>query len=141
MRIRFLTISLIFLFVAVNSEAQYKGGSYDGYTSILDTNIPYPVGIKQISNIAAEYKLLQNYPNPFNPFTNIKFSLYKGSIVGLKVFDITGRNVYTIIENKYFQEGVYDINFDGRNFNSGIYFYTIETETGFTDTKKMIIIK
>lgn len=141
MKTSFITIIFIFLFIAGNSRAQYKGGSYDGYTSILDTNILYPVGINQISNVAAEYKLYQNYPNPFNPYTNFQFSLQKGSIVDLKVFDITGRIVQIIIADKYFSEGVYNINFDGRHFNSGVYFYKIEMETGFAETKKMILSK
>ena len=85
------------------------------------------------------YSLSQNYPNPFNPVTNIKFSIPTGSVVKLTVFDITGREVATLI-NQNLNAGSYTADFDASKLSSGIYFYTI-TAGDFTDTKKMMLVK
>lgn len=90
-------------------------------------------------------ELYQNYPNPFNPVTRIKFSIPKASFVTLKVYDIKGSNVATLI-NENMNVGVYNSTFNGEGLSSGVYFYTLETKninTGkvFKDTKRMIILK
>jgi hypothetical protein len=85
-------------------------------------------------------KLMQNYPNPFNPATQISFYLPLDLKVSVKIYDITGRLVKTLINNEQRSEGVHTVEFDGSSFASGIYFYRLETE-GYTDTKKMLIVK
>ncbi len=93
------------------------------------------------SNIPHEYKLSQNYPNPFNPSTKISYSIPKNSFVSIKVFDMLGREVATLLnENK--PAGEFEINFNSSKFNlsSGIYLYKINAGE-FSDTKKMILIK
>ena len=92
------------------------------------------------------YKLSQNYPNPFNPSTIIKYSLAKQSNVTLKVFDVLGREIVTLIDKEQ-QQGNYEIEFDastssatGSELSSGIYFYKLTTEK-FIETKKMLLIK
>jgi photosystem II stability/assembly factor-like uncharacterized protein len=102
------------------------------------------VGIKQISTIVKDYKLEQNYPNPFNPTTIIKFQIVKNSFVTLKVYDILGKEVATIVKEKL-SAGEYEIPFSinqySRNLlSSGVYFYTIVAEN-FISTKKMLLIK
>jgi hypothetical protein len=89
--------------------------------------------------IPTVYKLNQNYPNPFNPITKIEYEIPKQGFVTLKVFDILGREITRLV-NEVHSPGVYSIDFDGTNFSSGIYFYRIEVN-GFTDIKKMILIK
>jgi len=85
------------------------------------------------------FALNQNYPNPFNPTTTIKFQIPKQAFVTIKVYDILGKLVETLVnENK--DAGYYDINFDASNLASGLYIYKIEAGT-FNDTKKMILIK
>ncbi|MFA5010683.1 MAG: T9SS type A sorting domain-containing protein [Ignavibacteria bacterium] len=101
---------------------------------------PAPVGIQQISTeIPTVFRMNQNYPNPFNPSTKINFALPKSSFVSLKVFDVTGREVATLI-NGNLNVGTYEYDFNASKLNSGIYFYRINAE-GFTATKKMMLIK
>jgi predicted acyl esterase len=92
-------------------------------------------------NIAPlSFKLEQNFPNPFNPVTNISFSVpLNGLFTELKVFDLTGREVKTLI-NGNLEKGSYNIVFDGTSFASGIYFYTLKSGN-FSDVKKMILVK
>jgi hypothetical protein len=91
------------------------------------------------SNVPDKYSLSQNYPNPFNPITNLKFSIIKTEQVKLVVFDITGREVQTLV-NESLQPGTYETEFDGSLLTSGIYFYKLITD-GFIETKKMMLIK
>ncbi|MEI7485521.1 MAG: T9SS type A sorting domain-containing protein, partial [Ignavibacteriota bacterium] len=95
-----------------------------------------------------EYSLSQNYPNPFNPSTVIRFGIPKsvssprvlgGDLVQLKVYDITGREVQTLVNEKL-QPGSYEVLFDGSRLTSGVYFYRI-TADNFIMTKKMLYIK
>ncbi len=86
-----------------------------------------------------DYKLEQNYPNPFNPSTLIRFSLPKAQNITLEVFDITGRNVATLISGRV-EGGTNSIPFFANNLASGIYFYKLTAES-FRQTKKMILLK
>jgi photosystem II stability/assembly factor-like uncharacterized protein len=80
-----------------------------------------------------------NYPNPFNPSTTIRYELPKASIVRLSVYDILGREV-SVLMNERREAGVHEVKFDGSNLSSGVYFYTLE-EGSFVQTKKMMILK
>ena len=91
------------------------------------------------TSVPSSYSLGQNYPNPFNPITNVKFSIINLGNVRLVVFDIMGREVQTLVNEKL-QPGTYEARFDGSMLNSGVYFYKLITK-GFTETKKMLIIK
>lgn len=98
------------------------------------------IGISQISNtVAKDYSLSQNYPNPFNPATNIEFSVPHSSFVRLTVYDMLGRAVETLVD-KEMKPGVYRADWDASAYSSGVYFYRLESE-GFTETKKMMLIK
>jgi subtilisin-like proprotein convertase family protein len=99
-----------------------------------------PVSVKKDETILAnKHKLMQNFPNPFNPSTVIKFSIPKQGQVSLKVYDIMGREVKSLV-NERLPSGVYESMFDGSALNSGVYFYRLETE-GYTETRKMLLIK
>jgi len=90
---------------------------------------------------AIKFELTQNYPNPFNPTTNIKFSLpesFAGNVM-LKVFDITGKEVATLV-NEQMNAGFHSVAFDGSKLSSGIYFYKISAGS-YSDVKKMTLIK
>jgi Secretion system C-terminal sorting domain len=91
------------------------------------------------SGIPKEYSLIQNYPNPFNPATTIQYSVAGRRIVTLKVYDILGREVATLV-NKEKNPGVYEIKFDGSKLSSGVYFYRIQAGN-FVQTKKMLLLK
>lgn len=98
------------------------------------------------SNIPAEYELSQNYPNPFNPTTNLEFGVSKYGFVSLKVYDVLGNEVATLVnENK--PSGNYVVEFDahlaerGSGFPSGIYFYSLSVNGNIIDTKRMVLLK
>jgi hypothetical protein len=91
------------------------------------------------SIIPIEYSLSQNYPNPFNPTTKINFSIPKQGNVSLKISDVLGKEVMTLI-NETKTAGNYEVVFDGRNLASGAYFFRIESGD-FADIKRMVLIK
>ena len=86
-----------------------------------------------------EYSLSQNYPNPFNPSTNIQYAISSTQFVTLKVYDLLGREVATLV-NEEKTTGSYEVEFNGNNLTSGIYFYKLQAGS-FVETKKMILIK
>lgn len=98
------------------------------------------IGVKKIAvNVPSVFSLEQNYPNPFNSMTNVKFKMLNAGNAVIKVFDISGKDVATLVNEKL-QPGVYSVRFDAGNLTSGIYFYRLQTEN-FTATKSMILLK
>jgi len=91
------------------------------------------------STLPSVYKLSQNYPNPFNPVTAINFDIPKQSMVSLKIYDVLGREVKTLV-NEVKAPGSYKVDFNASEFASGVYFYRLET-SGFVDVKRMVLIK
>jgi hypothetical protein len=97
-------------------------------------------GIQKISELVpSSYFLSQNYPNPFNPITNIRYELLKSGLVNLVVFDVLGREIELLVNEKQ-NAGTYEITFNASQYSSGIYFYRLTTDN-FSDTKKMLMIK
>lgn len=92
-----------------------------------------------ISTEPNAFSLKQNYPNPFNPVTMIEYSIAKPEKVELKVFDLLGKEIATLVNN-FQNPGSYHITFNASNLSSGIYFYKLVTGS-FTDVKRMILIK
>ena len=129
----------------------YFVDSYIGWTvgwgKIFNTTDGGSTFINPISTeTPSKYSLSQNYPNPFNPTTVIRFNISGFPVktsgndkVVLKVYDIMGREVQTLV-NERLQPGTYEVSFDGSLLNSGVYFYKLITD-GFTETKKMLMIK
>ena len=91
------------------------------------------------NNIPESFYLSQNYPNPFNPSTTIEYSIPERSNVVIKVFDLLGRKVATLVNDEK-SAGVYKVKFDGSSLSSGIYFYKLWTEN-YGTVKKMILLK
>lgn len=89
--------------------------------------------------IPAEYVLEQNYPNPFNPATTIRYSMSEASFATIKVYDILGNEVETLV-NEEQSAGSYEVDFDASGLSSGMYFYKIQAGS-FTETKKMLLLK
>ncbi|TRZ64923.1 T9SS C-terminal target domain-containing protein, partial [bacterium] len=128
-----------------NGVKTTNGGGPIIYTGINNTS----------SNISKEYKLYQNYPNPFNPSTTIRYSIPSvsspridplssprilgGDPVTLKVYDVTGREIETLVNVKQ-SPGTYEVTFDGGSYASGVYFYRL-TSNSFSETKKMLYLK
>jgi hypothetical protein len=86
------------------------------------------------------FRLYQNYPNPFNPATNIQFDLSMNSHVTLKVFNILGQEVATLLNNQFLSAGVHFANFDAAKLTSGVYIYRMEVN-GLTQARKMMVLK
>ncbi|MBM4166225.1 MAG: T9SS type A sorting domain-containing protein, partial [Ignavibacteria bacterium] len=88
----------------------------------------------------------QNYPNPFNPTTTIRFEIPVGAIhelplqTTLKIYNVLGQEVATLLNNETMEEGMHEIQFDASGLSSGIYFYRLHAGT-FLETKKMILVK
>ncbi|MCR4417417.1 MAG: M14 family zinc carboxypeptidase [Ignavibacteria bacterium] len=95
--------------------------------------------IKKLNKPVYTFNLSQNYPNPFNPTTYITFTLPERTNVKLKIYDVLGNEIITVI-NSELDEGKHTIKFDGTDLSSGIYFYKLITDK-FTDVKKMILLK
>ncbi|MCB0727226.1 MAG: T9SS type A sorting domain-containing protein [Ignavibacteriae bacterium] len=108
-----------------------------GHYIDLDYNANSP--IDETTSIPTEYSLSQNYPNPFNPTTNLEFGIPELGFVSLKVYDISGKEVATLV-NEIKSPGRYNVKFDGSNFASGVYFYKI-TSGNFSAVKRMFLIK
>jgi len=139
--------------IAIDNNTNYYFGS-----STFESGTDYDILLVKYSNligiskkpqqIPIEYALEQNYPDPFNPVTTIKYSLPKDVNVTIKVYDILGRLVETLLNNESKKAGYYNIKFDGTNYSSGVYFYKIEataiagTSNGnFVQSKKMVLVK
>ena len=122
-----------------NVYSQY----YNGWTVekwAYNGSLPVITGVQEIgSAIPSEYSLAQNYPNPFNPTTTIEFTLTKSGDVMLKVIDILGQEVATLVDS-HKDAGTYRVTFDARSLPSGPYFYKISAN-GYTEVKKMLLMK
>jgi hypothetical protein len=87
-----------------------------------------------------KFELSQNYPNPFNPVTKINYQLRATNYVSLKVYDVLGNEVFDLVNEKQ-NAGYYEIDFDGSNFSSGVYFYKLAIDGNVIDTKRMVLLK
>ncbi len=90
-------------------------------------------------NVPADFSLLQNYPNPFNPSTTISYDLSVKSLVTLKIYDILGREVETLVDQKQ-DPGKYGVRFDASRLSSGVYFYRL-VAGNYVATRKMAVLK
>jgi hypothetical protein len=105
------------------------------------TNLQYPeVGAVDLKEVPEGYILGQNFPNPFSTTTSIKYYLPQKARVTLEVLDVTGRTVETLIDNAECI-GEHTITYDGSGLSSGIYLYRLGTSIGFTQSKKMLLLK
>ncbi len=115
-----------------NYSYRLKQIDYDGtykYSNVVETEVL----------LVNTFTLLQNYPNPFNPSTNIKYNIPSDEFVTLKVYDILGREISTLVNQKQ-GKGEYTVNFDATKLSSGVYIYSITAGT-YKDTKKMLLTK
>ncbi|MBZ0198734.1 MAG: T9SS type A sorting domain-containing protein [Ignavibacteriaceae bacterium] len=121
----------------LNHKTAYACGNYGtflktttgGVTWVEENNSPFP----------KEYSLNQNYPNPFNPSTTINYELPQDGVVALKVYDILGKVVQTLV-NEYKTKGRYEVNFDASSLSSGMYIYEIKSGD-YKASKKMTLLK
>ena len=116
---------------SINLKYRLKQIDFNGVFSYSD--------IVEIEFSPENYSLSQNYPNPFNPSTSISFTITKSTFVTLKIFNILGNEISTLV-NQIMPSGRHVLKFDATNLPSGIYLYTI-TAGEFVDTKKMLLMK
>ena len=118
----------------VNGTMYYKlkqidfDGTYK-YSKTVETSTTKPV----------EFSLSQNYPNPFNPSTTISYSIPQDNFVSLKVYNVLGNEVATLV-NGQITAGTHNVHFNASNLSSGVYYYTIRTGN-FSSTKKLMLLK
>lgn len=99
-----------------------------------------PTSVETLSfEIPLEYRLEQNFPNPFNPATTIRFALRARGEVTVKIFDLLGREITTLLKEEL-PAGVHQVVFDATELPSGVYLYRIQTE-GFCQTRKLLLVK
>jgi hypothetical protein len=98
-----------------------------------------PFGIKQISSVVRDFELAQNYPNPFNPTTRISFAIPRKDFVYLRIYDILGREVKTLISEEL-EPGEYEYEFDSEGLSSGFYYYSLRAGE-YVAVKKMVLVK
>jgi hypothetical protein len=94
---------------------------------------------EELVNIPTEYGLSQNYPNPFNPVTQISYALPEAGYVTLKVYDVLGREVATLVD-EHKEAGYYEVEFNGSRLSSGVYFYKLVAGS-YTSIKKLLLAK
>jgi hypothetical protein len=102
-------------------------------------SVNYSEIVSVVIEMPIEYALGQNYPNPFNPSTKIKYSVPKNGLVSILVYDLTGQEIATLL-NEVKEPGNYELDFNGAGLSSGVYFYKM-TSNGFSQVKKMSILK
>ncbi|MBK8983613.1 MAG: T9SS type A sorting domain-containing protein [Ignavibacteria bacterium] len=125
-----------------NNDILVTGLTFASATNSKFVTVKYgniSTGISSNNFEVKDFSLEQNYPNPFNPTTKINFEIPKSGFVTLKIYDITGKLVDVLL-NESKNIGSYTLDFNGNNFSSGIYFYTLSTQD-FTETKRMILLK
>jgi hypothetical protein len=111
----------------------------NGHIQLFGRKHLYPILIVDPVDPSINFELHQNYPNPFNPKTKISWHSTVGSWQSLKVYDVLGNEVATLV-NEYKPAGNYEVEFDALKLSSGIYFYKLKAGD-FSETKKMILLK
>jgi hypothetical protein len=123
-------------FWRVNATNAYGTGPWSQVWSFT----PQPTGLNLIgNNVPEEFNLYNNYPNPFNPVTKIRFDVANSGLVNLKVYNIQGKEVTTLV-NTILSAGSYETIWRASAFSSGVYYYRFQT-TEFSMTKRMILLK
>jgi hypothetical protein len=114
------------------------------YTLLGDPALTLPLNtvtqiVNMLKDIPNSYSIQQNYPNPFNPSTTISYSIPKAGYVTIKVYDILGKEISTLV-NEEKSIGSYEVRFNGANLSSGVYFYRMKAG-GFIEVKKLMLMK
>ena len=151
---KIFTLTIVLILLNINSsycvipEITFLiDDSYMGYTIIasrLSSSEPlFGVNFMEINiygnGVISTYDLFQNYPNPFNPTTTIKYQIPKSGNVTLKVYDILGAEVATVVNEEKIA-GKYEANFNASSLSSGVYLYKLQANE-FVSVKKMVVVK
>jgi hypothetical protein len=121
--------------LAIGGNGRLFAGTQNGvYRSVQTT-----LDVEEVAEVPASFKLMQNYPNPFNPSTTIEYSLPQRSTVEIKVLDVLGREVATLL-NEEKPAGVYTVQWDAKDVASGVYFYRMQASE-FVQVRKLLLVR
>lgn len=124
------TLLIIVMFIAIGTNNTFAGSN-----ELSDKGF----GASNSSITSDDYRLFQNYPNPFNPVTRLSYKLNKDGFVTLKVYNLVGQELYTLV-SEYQKTGTYNVRFDGSELTTGIYIYKLQVND-FSSVKRMTLIK
>lgn len=124
---QYFNLSLRCLYMLVLTGNYWKPGTTN--SAVVETK-----------SIPLEFSLFQNFPNPFNSATKISYSIPKSNFATLKIYDVLGREVQTLV-NGFQEANRYSIEFNASGLASGVYFYRLKSGNDFTEFKKMVLIR
>ncbi len=128
------------IWMVVGGDTSATGGNAGSFALIDDLEFSGTVGVNDhVTNTVQKFELYQNYPNPFNPSTNISYSTIKPGNVELKIYNILGVEVASLLD-EFQTAGEHSVKFNAENLPSGIYFYKLEAGS-FSQIKKMTLLK
>ncbi len=110
---------------------------YDDYSGVFTTEIPTGIIKNDLQDLS--YKLFPAYPDPFNPSTNIRYSIAEAGYVSIKVYDLSGGEVKTLV-NEHKPAGTYEVKFDGSDLSSGVYLYKLNSGN-YSVVRKFMLLK
>jgi len=139
-------------YTLIISSPQYISDTIDNVevSDSVRTEIAIPLQkitneISEVETFIASFSLSQNFPNPFNPLTVIRYSFIANSVVTLKIYNVLGKEIATLLNNKEMEKGTHEVEFDASHIPSGIYFYRISVSQfgtlRYTETKKFVVVK
>lgn len=128
-----------------NRITKFNPANRNEFTAKVNEDIRILMGLNKESefvnnSMPRQFELHQNYPNPFNPVTTIKYDLPNNVKVTIRIYDLLGRELVTLLNNEYKAAGIYEVKWNASNYASGVYFYRIEAGN-FVQSKKMVLIK
>lgn len=126
-------------YFVTNAALDFSDSTWYAISQNNNITITGATGVSDAGILVKNYDLMQNYPNPFNPTTSISFSIPESGNVKLSVFNSLGEEVTTLV-NGFLPAGFKTVKFDAQNFQSGVYYYRLES-SGFVETKKMVLLK
>jgi hypothetical protein len=129
--------------VSVNGNYTYRilqldSNGLEQYSNPVSINYNF-TGVSEYGNLLKEYRLFQSYPNPFNPSTTISFQIPREEFVSIKVFDVLGKEIGTLLHENM-KPGKYNVNWNAENYPSGIYYCRMQT-VDFNQSSKLILVK
>jgi len=113
--------------------------TFNGEQDVYYGHVTLPVDVTEAENVPTEFSLSQNFPNPFNPSTTIRFALPRTGTALLRVFNVLGKEVTTLVSGNL-SAGTHIVNWEATGVSSGVYFYRLEAEE-FTQTRKLVLLR